>query len=72
MLDDKGELRPRRSPITTRCLPRTPDDGSALNGRAWGYAQQGELDKALGDSERAVSLIGDEPERASTPAPGST
>ncbi len=51
-----------------KILAVAPDDGRALNGRAWGYAQKGELDKALADSERAVSLLGDEPNAIHTRA----
>ena len=49
-------------------LAAHPDDGRALNGRAWGYAQKGDLDKALADSERAVTLLKDEPNAIHTRA----
>jgi len=51
-----------------KLLAAHPDDGRALNGRAWGYAQKGELDKALADSERAVALLKDEPNAIHTRA----
>jgi tetratricopeptide (TPR) repeat protein len=57
VLDDKGELNESIAAYN-KILAVAPDE--ALNGRAWRYAQKGELDKALDDSERAVLLLKDE------------
>ena len=64
----QGRFRPSRSPPMTRFSAIAPDEGRALNGRAWGYAQKGELDKALDDAERAVRLLKDEPNALHTRA----
>jgi tetratricopeptide (TPR) repeat protein len=51
-----------------KVLAKTPDDGNALDGRAWGYAQKGDLDKAIADSQRATALLPDEPNAMHTRA----
>ena len=43
MLDDKGEFD-QSIAAYDKILAIAPDEGRALNGRAWGYAQKGELD----------------------------
>ena len=58
IFDDKGDFA-RAIAEYDKVLAVRPDDGRALNGRAWCAAQKGELDKSLADSERAVSLLGD-------------
>ena len=47
-------------------LGAKPDNANALNGRAWAYAQKGELDKALPDADRAVALNPAEPNTLDT------
>src|SRR5262245_38731103 len=63
--DDKGDFD-RAVVEYDKMLALRPDDGRALNGRAWAYAQKKELDKALADVERGTSRT------RFTPAPGST